>query len=278
MTQDRYYVYVLLDPRKPGEYKYGKWTFTHCPFYVGKGKGGRARRHFKDYLNKSTTQSYNSRKLKRIAAIHEATGGEPIVKAIKNLSEARSFELEQHVIDAIGYGRNGPLVNMTAGGLGGNGSLRGPMSAKSKSVMSDSIKRTLQTKDEDYWKSRAAKVSETWRRKRESDPEAYARAAEENSRRCIARYQGSEGAKRRAALSKNQSSSMIDRYAAMTPVEHAKYSLKRRLGHLLKRLEVEEEKAKVKKAIYAFIDGSRHRCPERFKRDADVLLRRFDMV
>lgn len=277
MTQDSYYVYVLLDPRKPGEYQYGKWTFTHRPFYVGKGKGGRARRHFKDYLNKSTTQSYNARKVKRIAAIHEATGGEPIVKAIKNLSEARAFELEQQVIDAIGYGRNGPLVNMTAGGLGGTGAIRKAMSTKSKAALSTSIKRTLQNKDDAYWKQRAANVSKTWKAKRAADPESYAKSVATNSEQRKAHYQSDAGKKEREWRSEHQRRIMAERYAAMNPVDIAKTNLKKRLGHLLKRLE-EKARAKVKEALYAFIDGSRHRCPERFMRDADVMLHSFKLV
>ena len=32
-----YYVYIFLDPRKPGMFEYGQHSFNYEPFYVGKG-------------------------------------------------------------------------------------------------------------------------------------------------------------------------------------------------------------------------------------------------
>jgi len=40
-NKNRFYVYALLDPRKPGRYVYETWEFDHEPFYVGKGSGNR---------------------------------------------------------------------------------------------------------------------------------------------------------------------------------------------------------------------------------------------
>lgn len=39
-----YYVYVLLDGRRPGKYKFGPLEFTYEPFYVGHGKKDRVKK------------------------------------------------------------------------------------------------------------------------------------------------------------------------------------------------------------------------------------------
>jgi hypothetical protein len=36
-----FYVYIYLDPRKPGKFHYGEYCFDYEPFYVGKGKDNR---------------------------------------------------------------------------------------------------------------------------------------------------------------------------------------------------------------------------------------------
>ena len=44
---NNYYVYVYLDPRKQGIYKYDNFEFNYEPFYIGKGKNNRCNRHLK---------------------------------------------------------------------------------------------------------------------------------------------------------------------------------------------------------------------------------------
>ena len=40
-----FYIYVLLDPRKPGNFEYGEYNFKFEPFYVGKGQRDRWKSH-----------------------------------------------------------------------------------------------------------------------------------------------------------------------------------------------------------------------------------------
>lgn len=60
-TDNIFYVYVYLDPRKPEYRVYGNYEFDYEPFYVGKGcndrayshlKGNRYNRHFTNKINK----------------------------------------------------------------------------------------------------------------------------------------------------------------------------------------------------------------------------------
>ena len=108
---DNYYVYVYLDPRKKGEFKYGEFKFKFEPFYVGKGKNSRMYRHLK--LNEHNNLKNN--KIKKIFS----SGMSPIIIKIKeNLSNEESLELEKTIIKSIGrkIKKNGPLLNFKDGG------------------------------------------------------------------------------------------------------------------------------------------------------------------
>lgn len=109
------YVYCLLDPRKPGPFKYGRWTFSHEPLYVGKGSGTRAYDHLYP-----EAWNYNPFKGRVIAKIQQE-GTQPIVLIKKsNLFEADAHKLEIAMITKIGRRnlKTGPLVNLTNGGEG----------------------------------------------------------------------------------------------------------------------------------------------------------------
>lgn len=110
-----YYVYVYLDPRKRGNFKYTNISFECEPFYVGKGKADRFLKHL--------TENKRHYKNNKIKAILNAGLKPIIVKLYENLNEEDSFIKEMEVIKIIGrLDLNlGPLTNLTDGGEGHSG-------------------------------------------------------------------------------------------------------------------------------------------------------------
>ena len=93
---DDYYVYVYIDPRNFEE------------FYFGKGRGSRKEAHLSD--------SSDSEKSKRIAAIHEA-GLEPIIRVIaRDLSEHDALLVEKTLLWKLGR----QLTNISSGHYASN--------------------------------------------------------------------------------------------------------------------------------------------------------------
>ena len=107
-----YYVYIYLDPRKPGNFKFENYFFTHEPIYIGKGTRNRMRHHLVQRLKKKTL-FYN--KLNKIIS----EGNEPIFyKLFDNLSEEEALKNEVELIKLIGRIdiETGSLCNCTEGG------------------------------------------------------------------------------------------------------------------------------------------------------------------
>lgn len=125
-----FYVYVLLDPRMPGNFKYGRWTFKHEPFYVGKGCGHRIEAHF--YPSSLKVRSYKANKIRKII---KETGEYPLQTVKKDgLTEDEAFALEIKLIAAIGRGKEGPLTNATSGGDGISGHTKSRRTRKKMSI------------------------------------------------------------------------------------------------------------------------------------------------
>lgn len=124
----RFYVYVYLDPRKRGSFKYGEFEFDYEPFYVGKGNGYRSIGHIweahsiaNNNIKQSDKPNLNWRKIRKILKI-EKEFGTPIVKILQdNLNEDEAYSFEIKVVSCIGRAdyKLGPLLNMTDAGEGG---------------------------------------------------------------------------------------------------------------------------------------------------------------
>lgn len=118
---ERYYDYVLLDPRKPSKesYRGGPSLFEYEPFYFGySGREERIDEHLGCY-----DSDKNIDKKEIIKEIRKA-GKEPIsIKILENVDIYIAKKKETELI--IYYGRlnegTGPLTNKTNGGEGQNG-------------------------------------------------------------------------------------------------------------------------------------------------------------
>jgi hypothetical protein len=116
--KNNYYVYIYLDPRKPGNFTYGEFIFNYEPFYIGKGKGKRAYLHIKQALKPNVeSYYYNPHKSRKIKNIIEAGFDmrDYVLIASNNLSEEEALFLEEEYIKLIGRYNNktGPLTNLS---------------------------------------------------------------------------------------------------------------------------------------------------------------------
>ena len=111
-----YYIYVYLDPRKPGKYSFENLTFSYEPMYIGKGKDNRDMYHWRYCCDNEILR----RKLVKIKNLDL----EPIVMRIQDrLTEQDALTQETHFIKLIGRLNlsEGTLCNLTNGGEGTSG-------------------------------------------------------------------------------------------------------------------------------------------------------------
>ena len=119
----QFYVYVLLDPRKPGFYEYGfgesALRFDYEPFYVGKGSGDRWQHHFRK--NKES----NFLKARTINCIKETRQEPLVVFPLHTTDESIAYACEDEIIDTIGkkLERRGPLTNIADGNANSSSAL-----------------------------------------------------------------------------------------------------------------------------------------------------------
>lgn len=140
MDSNRFYVYIYLDPRKPGEYKYGDFEFDYEPFYIGKGSNVRK---FDFFIGR------NKFCLNKINKIIKTMDCLPVVITVKeNLIEEDAFTLEIELIKIIGRLnlKRGPLTNLTDGGEGFSGYLPTEETRVKISRANTGLKRTKESR------------------------------------------------------------------------------------------------------------------------------------
>lgn len=111
------YVYVYLDPRINGKWKYQNHVFNNKPLYVGVGSKSRYLAHWRNTKgdNKEYINPILKNKLKAIISV----GSEPIMLKIYNkISREEAFEHEIAIIKLLGKIKDGTgiLTNIGDGG------------------------------------------------------------------------------------------------------------------------------------------------------------------
>ena len=113
----RFYCYIYLDTRKPGNYNYlindKNYHFDYEPFYVGEGKCER----MYDHLEEAKTSNRSTYKLNKIRKIWKE-GCDPIILKLESfLTKKESLQLEEDFIKAIKFiSDGGYLTNMLSKG------------------------------------------------------------------------------------------------------------------------------------------------------------------
>jgi hypothetical protein len=114
MIDNKYYIYIYLNPLKEGVFKYKNFIFEHEPFYIGMGKGNRMESHAIN-TNKKTKD------VDRLVIEILNQGKEPIrFKLYENITVESAKRLEKSLIKLIGRKNlnKGPLTNLTNGAEG----------------------------------------------------------------------------------------------------------------------------------------------------------------
>ena len=118
-----YYIYIYLNPLKPGNYVYKKFEFNYEPFYVGLGKKKRIDQHIINARFKEKNKLYKTLKDNIILKILKKEQKPIRYKLYENITLESAIRLEKYLIKLIGR-RDlgiGTLANLTNGGDGTEG-------------------------------------------------------------------------------------------------------------------------------------------------------------
>lgn len=253
----RYFVYALFDQRVKGKWKFGEYEFAYLPFYVGKGVGGRHRRHSREALRDHLPEGIriNLKKMRRIKEIFSDTGQEPLtVKLHVDLTEAEAFGIEVFAIAQIGLAKDGdgPLLNRTLGGEGGLGASRKPYDAKRSRRMS----RVVRAAAEQMTDAKKAEMKANWYRATASrTPEKQAEVRAKAKAAARSRWDSMTPAQR-IAHAEERGKETAERLKARTPEDVIRFKLKCAAGHYVRPYGFDrQESRRVRKKIAAAINA-----------------------
>lgn len=165
--EERFYVYALLDPRKPGKFKYTlssgiKITLNYEPFYIGKGTGNRVNQH----VSLARSSDTGDHRLNRIRCIHK-DGYEVVTEQSRMFDHDTALRHEADLIQTIGrrHLKTGPLTNQTEGGEGTAGRVasKSTLAKMSKSQNAKWVRiKADPNRIEDFRKRLSNATSEYW--------------------------------------------------------------------------------------------------------------------
>jgi len=99
--EKEYYVYCYMDPRKPGKYTYDGLDicFLWEPFYIGKGKGDRIKKHIMSHeLFNQKRVNHNKIKNFKMKSIIDSGLNPFYIKLYTNLDNKKSSDIEIELI------------------------------------------------------------------------------------------------------------------------------------------------------------------------------------
>lgn len=115
------YVYLLLDPRKPGQYPINEFfSLLYEPFYVGISSN---KNRFKGHIGEAISSKNTSRKVNKIRKLFSLNLLPLEIKIFFELTKEQAVDFEKYFIKCIGRLdlKNGVLTNGTCGGDGSIG-------------------------------------------------------------------------------------------------------------------------------------------------------------
>lgn len=159
------HLYVLLDPRKPGKFKYGDLPeeFEFEPYYIGI-----SRHESRRFYHLTCDLSYNNLKNNKIKKIIREVGIDKAkslaIKLIDNLTRDQAKELEIKYISTIGRLNlgTGPLVNSTAGGDGTKDLSGKDLYLRAKHIKESRSGRSVYSKTPDETKLALSESMSSW--------------------------------------------------------------------------------------------------------------------